>query len=392
MVIGAIDGLAIAALVIGLMVLLIVYAVTYLGQLLGQVLGQIPLIGGWIQSHFDSSVEDMRRWADSAWGYLTHGIAYFSNAARNNVKTMIAQAIHLGGEAYTTAYWLVHTEIPHIASGVVGSAVAGVRSEIGVVSGVVSAHWDRLVVDLAHVAARFDAVISDYKNRIGRAAADAAAATAAVDSRLTADLGNIAHQFDHVYDTITAGVAAAEADAARVAKSLFGTAEADAARALATVEAGIESDISAVAHSIAGVAAGVIATDIEHGVEAITGDLTDAVAGAITAAEGGFADVTDWVKQIPFTQALDLAGVTAMSIATAGALTRYLEQCGEPNCRNLSKFGRDLKDLESLLGSADLLQFLIDLIRNPSGFARSLFDEFQPLISEGESFITSLVA
>lgn len=76
----------------------------------------------------------------------------------------------------------------------------------------------------------------------------------------------------------------------------------------------------------------------------------------------------------------DLAGVhgldTALSLAgtatMARVLSRYLTQCGIPNCRNLSGVGRALQELFGLVGDAAFLAVLAELIADPQGAAQEV--------------------
>ena len=63
----------------------------------------------------------------------------------------------------------------------------------------------------------------------------------------------------------------------------------------------------------------------------------------------------------------DMATVTRV-------LTRALADCVVPNCRNLSKYGRDLQGLFGLVEGAALLAFIAEIIRDPEGAARITVD------------------
>ncbi len=104
-----------------------------------------------------------------------------------------------------------------------------------------------------------------------------------------------------------------------------------------------------------------------------------------------FPDITAWLKGISTTAATDIAGVTALSVATAGTLARYLERCGMPNCRNLSKIGRDLQDLFALIEGGSFLALIAYMISDPEGAAREAQSVLGPVVDDIGNGIRDLI-
>lgn len=86
---------------------------------------------------------------------------------------------------------------------------------------------------------------------------------------------------------------------------------------------------------------------------------------AALAAGVGLPSITSLIRQIPVEAPTSLPGAAADVGAITRVLTRSLSDCVVPNCRNLSKYGRDLRGLGDLLGGAGFLAFLAWAVHNP---------------------------
>jgi hypothetical protein len=221
------------------------------------------------------------------------------------------------------------------------------------------------------------AAARDYALRLARsvevwAAAQLAAAVlalhqliSAVETRL---LNLISAVETHIFAVLAADVAALLARIASLqawtAAQVQGALAFTAAR-FAQAEADIvTAEHAAIAQSIALVDAGVV-----HGLSDVWGDVTTAAAAAEGVIATDFPDILAGLKDIAGAVPADIAGVAALTGGLSIALTRYLEQCGVPNCRNLSKYGRDLRDLLGLVEGADFLAWLVELAHDPHGAA-----------------------
>lgn len=171
------------------------------------------------------------------------------------------------------------------------------------------------------------------------------------------------------------------------ATDLFQTAEADIAAALSTAEG--------YADSIAATLGGISATDIDQAISgALAGIYTDvdaAIDGAITAAGTGDIDIVAGLRAIPRVIPLDIAGLATLAGATTLALTRYLSECGIPNCNNLSQYGKDLQNLLGLVGDASFVALLVELIHHPSEAAQTVHDTFGGAIDAGTGLTRELL-
>ncbi len=91
---------------------------------------------------------------------------------------------------------------------------------------------------------------------------------------------------------------------------------------------------------------------------------------ATLAAGVGLPSITALIKRVPVEAPTTLPGAAADVGALTRVMTRSLADCVIPNCRNLSKYGRDLHGLGELLGGAGFLAFLVWAVEHPETAAR----------------------
>lgn len=94
------------------------------------------------------------------------------------------------------------------------------------------------------------------------------------------------------------------------------------------------------------------------------------VDSAIAAAGSDMPDLVSLLKAVPRNAPATLTEAAADPMTITRALTRAMSDCVIPNCRNLSKFGKDLSGLGTLLGAGGLLAFLVYAVKHPTEAAR----------------------
>lgn len=365
-----------AAVAAALFAIALLYGFTLLAEWLARVLpnprilGVHVNIGGVVKSAATHALHGVESLLDAAAGPLYNAIMGPIYTV-NNLFVRIGTAL---ANAYVTADWIVTKYVPR---------------EIGAVR---RWAWDRvaytraLVASAATAAHKYSLYVWHEADVFTRAMA-AEAHTYALHIWHEADAyaaklfgaaeAYTASEVAKVRAMVNTATGAATSTGAKVldaAKSFTVSETAKISASVAATAKGIEADIDKAASAALTGAVGVITTDIEHVAATTVDDLGDAIGAVVGVAATDFPDIMAWVKSIPLTKALDVAGVTTMSIATAGALTRYLEECGMPNCRNLGKFGNELSNLGSLIGAAEMIAFLVAAIRNPDSVAREIHD------------------
>lgn len=89
--------------------------------------------------------------------------------------------------------------------------------------------------------------------------------------------------------------------------------------------------------------------------------------------------ITALIKQLPSTAPANLPGAEAATGKALRVLTKTMEDCVAPNCRDTSKFGKDLQSLFGLVEGAAFLAFLAFIIKDPDDAVRETFDTLDGL-------------
>jgi hypothetical protein len=100
---------------------------------------------------------------------------------------------------------------------------------------------------------------------------------------------------------------------------------------------------------------------------------------AETAAGPDLAGLRALIRAVPTRAPATLTEAAADPATIDRVLLRALTECVIPNCRNLSKAGRDLHGLGELLGAAGFLAFIAYATAHPVEAARDTFDVVSPL-------------
>jgi hypothetical protein len=360
-----------AALAAAIVALLTLYATGALARAMASFLPNWHIPGlGHLRDAVISGISHALGWIGNFMDDTVHALAYFLNAIVT-VPLRLFNGMLSGIEAAATVTsWTVRTFVPRelgslrrwtsaglaAAHAYVVSWIRALQHSIAAVAAAAHAYTAAWVHNLQATISAGLAVAHTYTATwVGRlqrtAAADLAAAEAYARATAATISGTLAHDIASVDGRLSA-----------TAASLSATVATDVVQ--------LEGKIAAAASSATAAALGVISTDIEHVIARELADITGAIGAAEGVAAGDFADVLDWIRGIDISKITDIAGVTALTIGITGALTRYLEKCGMPNCRNLSRFGRDLQALFRFVDDAALLALFIDLAVRPEAAAR----------------------
>lgn len=117
-------------------------------------------------------------------------------------------------------------------------------------------------------------------------------------------------------------------------------------------------------------AIGVLTTDVVTPVAHEIAGLIDDVGKLAGVIGTDLPDIRALVDDIPLSVPLSIAGVTGLSLALSRVAIKYMERCGVPNCRNLSKIGRDFQDLFGAIEGAAFLGLIGYMVADPDGAAR----------------------
>lgn len=131
--------------------------------------------------------------------------------------------------------------------------------------------------------------------------------------------------------------------------------------------------------------------DMTQALQGVWGEFTDQISQLkdelATDDPAAAKDISTLSDLVPHTA--PLAAVAAIAAVTS--LLRTTLRCTIPQCRNLSKFGKDLAALMSLVGDASFLALLIELAKNPTSGAQAVHDIFTPITDTATTAIRDLI-
>ena len=366
-------AIPVLAVVGALLALLILYGAKSLGNFVAHILPtNIPIIGGavrrFVVDAVDGAIAVIQVTLENAAAPIAKVISYPVTAVRN-MLTNLADAM---SEISVALITIKRTFVPHL----IAVAVAQLRQ---VIDSVQSYLYNLLEHNVAALLSDIAAARSYALHLANAVESYVLGQLAAVKTQLVADIyaarDYALHLAETVQSTVLARLAAVEQSllAQIAALSTWATARFAQVEALTVAKfAQAEADIvtaerAAIATSVA---------TVDHAVAAGLSDIWDGVAAGVAAAEGviatDFPDILAGLRAIPESLPLDVAGEAVLAGGAAIALTRYLERCGIPNCRNLSQYGRDLQALLGLVGDASLLALVVELATQPEQAAREV--------------------
>lgn len=342
---------------------------------------------GWVANLLDGTYQLLVYLLDGA----IHPIVNFIIAPINAVETVVASIYHAVDEMAAALSLVVSVSIPGAFNNAYATSLDILNNTLfqfestlalnaldtaNAIGGAVQAANHAIVTAEQYT----DSAIAIALHNLPAATLDLTQLTALADTAATSIV-------NAAIGTVESEIDTAVSDAHSFATTLFGVAETDIARALATAEQFTTT-------AIAGVA-GISVTDIDHAITgALSGIYTDidqAVTDVIDIAVPGDIDIIDALKALPAAIPVDIAGLAALTGITTLALTRYLRDCGIPNCTNLSQYGKDLQALLGIVGDASFLALLIELIDHPSDAAATFADTFGDAVSTGISLTNQLL-
>jgi hypothetical protein len=151
----------------------------------------------------------------------------------------------------------------------------------------------------------------------------------------------------------------------------------------------VDSEVAVIAtttSAAAVAAAGALVTDLDHGVAAAVDAVWPDVVAGVKGLEGVIGtdldDIMAGLRNVDLTKpasiAAALAGVTALAIP----MVRYMRDCGVPNCRNLSHYGRLIHELSGIVADGSLMAMFVGLAADPTGAAHAISDVLSPLVDD----------
>ena len=370
----------IAAIILALMAVLLIWGAQAMRDVLSRVFEHVPAIGGRIahgvRSGFNLAIGAAQAVLDPMiaplWKAITGPVAWVMRMIDTGVGV-----VHV-----------LHDTVARIVGHWVPAQLAHLRGY--------AEHLYNLAVAYAYAETQKVLHEAQHLYNLARAEAEALAATVAAEARQLA--ADVLHEAQHLYNLAraeaAAGIAAVAVEARQLAAAVLGEAQhlynlarSYAAELVAAAEsrllariAQVESDAVTLAREAEHAA--VVAVDTTAA--AAIGTVWPDIVAGVQAVEGVIAtdlpDIGAALRDIDLTAPADLLGTLAGVGALSIPMLRYLERCGIPNCRNLGGFGRELRELGSLVEDGALLAFVAELVAHPQDGARLLTDDVAPVV------------
>lgn len=350
----------------------------------------IPLIGNLREKVNGAAMAAMRgltHFLDASLGLLHKALYWFGDILVTS-WTVLEHAIT---EAATTIGWAVDIYIPRE----IGKAKAYAEQKVLSLAHAVKSDVTRLEHSIATHA-------TSLLHRIEHDAAQAAhavkALATATDHKIAAALHRVAHIATTAANT---AVHAAISDVTKLVTTLRNDLTGEIRKVEAKVSGiatALDNDVKAIDSTISGLAISAvhgaeaaIAGDIESITLPVWDDLTKAVSGAVAVAGSDFADARGWLGGIATGAISDVAGLTALAVATAGAVATLAEDCVIPNCRNLGGLGHLLEDLLGAVGTGAIMALIVEMAQDPEGAAQDVTNVLGPVAQSAYGQFAGLV-
>lgn len=346
-----------ALVVVALVALAIIYGAKLFTRLLQQLFDRVPVpgmktVGRFIVSLADTAVAGIEAILSAAASPAVALITAGPRAIGVLLDDLVAVA--------DTLYW----QVVHTAEAIIARFQADVHYLADRIDYVAAALAATIAADAHYLADRIDTVAYQLGSLIAADAHYLANRIDTVAAEATALVTSTGHYIMGVLAGELARVDAALSYLAGRIDTVYGAAV-TAARGYALQA---ERDAIATVDTTAAAVAGTYWPDIVADADALAGELaTD------------LPDLRALVDAIPRVRPLDLADALTGVGALDAVLTKYLRDCGVPNCRNLGKFGRDLQALFGLVEDGALFALLAALITDPGDTVRPLHDFLAPI-------------
>ena len=374
------------------MAILLIVGALLLAQLIVKLMPNIsiPLVGN-LRSMVNSAVNGVLSGAKSAWEATADG-AYWL------IVAPVAFTVHLvsgGIDAIENAAWrlerIVAVDIPGAMNVALKFAQSVEATVVGYIATALATAQAFATSAVAVVRAYVDEIHAGLSADIIALQSYAVGLISALDARLSAA---ITAALGEAYAFTSKVEAAVENDIA----ALAGVVAADVLKVEQLAQSEVGAALSAAeAYALAQAvqAATVAVGALEHATEATVatiwaGIMTD-VDNVVAVADQDFQDVVADLQSVTRAVPTDIAGAIAATMAISVPLLKLAKDCTMPNCRNLSGFGQFLADLFTDATDVAFVAMLAELVHNPKQGAADVMNELGGLANDTIGLAKELV-
>lgn len=364
---------ALADIAIAGICLICLVAIAFLLEAIANALGGTPVIGGWISTELRGLAGAVQRAGTRIWDGGMHGLEKmwdtmyhwghdFLSGIVGYIQTEAASLHRLWVSYIPQLHAALDRDINSVqakaesyALSHINSLAATVNKDIATVTSLADSLFNQAVARIDTVRDTLDSAIAAG---IATAETEASIALSAATARLLADVAQAEQLARSEVASLDASVQAALGNLTHAINAGLATAESLATAGIAAARAGIYTDLE----SWGDQAVSQVWPDAEGDINALRQTLG-----------GDFPWLNDLLGALGGLGTVGLLGALTRAIAGTEAITKLANDCIVPNCRNLSQFGADLKDLLGLASTASLLAWCTFMVTDPNGWAQETY-------------------
>lgn len=338
-------------------------------RLIRGILSALPVIGSTLARTADDLLT--KAWADIAsWlNSLVDGVDGLISSLWQPVSSLITSVEFVFESVFFKLSYILTTALPAAIgwlAGAVQTLVAGVRTElldaISTLATQAFTALEGLGAEIVNVYNVLSAAITSAFN-----AAEHALSVAANDVVAWAYQA-ITELTQSIYSTVADVVSWATGTFANLetwAMTAINDAIAWTANEIATVEGLLQTGLSDLQKWVTALWTTAISAPLSVIWDAVQRPANQVVTEIATE----YPDIAAQLRGISTTVPADVAAAITSTAAITIPITEWMNRCGMPLCKNLSGFGNDLKELETIIGSGAFLAFVAAAVADPKGTA-----------------------
>ncbi len=371
---------AVDAVLLAMICLMMLLAFDPFRHLLSGLLSKLPVIGSAVASWVDNAITDV--WSTiAAWlGSFVNGFVDVINALWRPLAAIVLQLEYMFESVFFQLRNIIQNTIPSAVDFVLTAAAEAIDTVKATLSATITTVYDDLATAVAQAISWAQGVFLQLGTEIVDVYNTLQHAISFVGNDIVAWVQTtLSSAISTIYGTVNELIS--------WATQSFATIAAEVSTALGDVTSWVAGEVAALSGMIA-----TAVTDIEQWVQQLltTGisvplsQIWDRVAQPAQALQGSitaeYPDIASLNPAIPSTVPLDLASALAGIAAITVPLTEFVNECGMPMCKNLSQYGKDLSELETVVGSGLLLAFVVAAATDPQGISKVFNDTVSPVL------------
>lgn len=382
---------ALALIVVALLALLLLYSADKLGKFISSLMPDISF--GWVGS--------LRGWVDGAISSAYNTVAGWVSASVGPIEKFFLIPYHIMSELYL--------KVIHTYESVYNNLVLAYRYAEHIYNLAAQFALNYVHQAIAYTQHVYNLAVGEAESLATRAEHSAEGYALHLYDAAKADILDVAHEAEALYaqavqtaqslavqaeslaQSLAAGVASTALAEVQAVQHLAQSLYADALDYADKLGAGVLSDAE---HYAAG-AIGAAVTDIDHAVTGAVQGIWDGISTGVSDLEGALGvdlpDVGALVRAIPRAVPADIAAAIAGAYAMSAVAVRFMAECGVPNCKNLSKIGRELQALFSLVEGASFLAFIVGMVKDPQTTAQETVSLLSVIVKDELAAFRNLV-